>query len=287
MIIDINQLRPYPGNDEVNPACSAEADKLLRQSLAKEQRDPVHVMPPGNKAGLPDFTILDGHRRIAGLKANGATTVNVIIRSDLLAADLETVHEHYLSFNRDRRQLDPLALARNLREVYKNRRKLAGTLSRLLDTTKRNAYRYAHGAYTPHVIQNMHRRGQLRLEDLARVGMLSSAIQRKLAAEIAAMVNPDKQLIAQAVRRHLPKRTVTRHKLYTPIALRLIKNLKQNLTSLDGRFDKLYGPDLALHRDFLLEAKAAITAMIQASNRTGKHISDLLKEPYAPQAETR
>lgn len=196
--IDIDLLQPYPGNDQLYTACSAEADAMLRKSMETEgQRDPIHVLPPHNSAGHPDYTILDGHRRTELRRGTGAKTVTVIIRHDLAAAGASSVHQVYLSFNRDRRQLDGLSLARNLREQqeatqdlrrlsWKQKQLLTENLSRLLGTTYRNASRYAHGVHAPDVVQAAHRHGHLGLDDLARVGMQPAEVQEEIAQDISA-----------------------------------------------------------------------------------------------------
>jgi hypothetical protein len=293
--INIKLLRPYPGNEELYGACSAEANAMLRRSLEAEgQRDPIHVLPPNNSAGLDDYTILEGHRRAEELSALGVPRVKVIIRHDLKHADAATVHQTYLSFNRDRRQLDGISLARNLYEQraaergmpdvdlpYHEERKVVESLSRLLGTVTRNAWRYVHAVRAPEILQAAHREGRLGLDDLSRAGMLPGEAQEQLAEELSELADPSKATVTHIVRRHLETESPRRGKRYTPIALRLIRNLRRDLSDLDGKFDRIYGPDLAPHREFLATAQIAIEELIVASKRPGSSIEEAFARAFA------
>ncbi|MGA2443406.1 MAG: hypothetical protein ABSH08_20835 [Tepidisphaeraceae bacterium] len=64
----IDTLQAHPLQSTFNPPGSPEENRRLQQDIgANGQRDPIRVLPPNNRAVLPAFTILDGHRRAAAL----------------------------------------------------------------------------------------------------------------------------------------------------------------------------------------------------------------------------
>lgn len=67
--IAIAKLAPHPLQAAFYDPCTTAEDAALKKDLAANgQRDPIVVMPPGNAASLPGFTILDGHRRVELLR---------------------------------------------------------------------------------------------------------------------------------------------------------------------------------------------------------------------------
>jgi hypothetical protein len=286
--IDIALVDSYPRNDEINPPCTDEADKQLRESLQQEgQRDPLHVVPLKNGR----FLLLDGHRRLREMLAFGLTPVKVIIRWDLADAGDDAIHLAYLNFNIHRRQLDPLALANNLRERIEAKKRKLGTqgsagdrsaladaMTKLLGGNRRNAFRYVHGSFAPAVVQSAHRKGVLGLDDLARLGMKPPELQQQVADEIAALGSVSKTKVTQIVRQHIGKQPSSRIKRFTPIAVRMVRHLDKDLADLGGRFDQIYGPELAPYRGRLESARKAIDKLIRASKRRGSSIASAMAD---------
>lgn len=106
--LKLNQLVTYAAQDyfHANTTKPIE-DEALQQNLKSGQRDPIHVMPPKNAAGLPPYTILDGHRRKKGMMANGEVRCKGVIRHDLVDADAATMEGIFLDFS-DHRNLHPI-----------------------------------------------------------------------------------------------------------------------------------------------------------------------------------
>ena len=80
--------------------------------------DPLHIMPPHNKAGLPANTLLDGHRRARLLQDLGIDTAEVIVRHDLVNAERAVVDMAFYDFALGRRNSQPLDLARMVMDRY-------------------------------------------------------------------------------------------------------------------------------------------------------------------------
>jgi hypothetical protein len=286
--MNVDQLKPHPDQDIYNPPCSAEQDAKFNVSIAEGQRDPIHALPPGNVAGYPDYTILDGHRRWGALKANGIKQAKVLVRGDLLHAEKATVDLLFLGFNENRRHYDCLALANSLKgqlEIQRKRasgslsctekQKLAASLAKTFSMSLRNAQRYVHAAHSPLVVQNAHRNGHLRLTVAARVGQLPKHTQDLIAKRItSAGPKQTESIVAEHMSTHSRG---CRQKRFTPIALRLIHNLQRDLADLDGRFEKLHGPTLAPHRSILEAAKQAIDQLLAVADRPGVSIADAFR----------
>jgi hypothetical protein len=104
---------------------------IVRMKLTRFRlKDPIHVLPRKNKAGLGAVTILDGCRRVGAMRADGETEIDVIIRHDLAEADDVEVEKEFFTYNLNRRQLHQLDKARIALAMYKlQRRWPRGSLS--------------------------------------------------------------------------------------------------------------------------------------------------------------
>ncbi|MDB5320477.1 MAG: hypothetical protein JWN40_2108 [Phycisphaerales bacterium] len=279
-------------NDRTRSAGSIAA---LREDLLENgQRDPIHVMPPGNAAGLPEWTILDGHGRTDLLLAAGIEVADVIVRWDLLHADAARVERTFIQFNFNRRHDHPLDLAaKAVRLCEIKLGKPAGALrtgsaftamrdevAAMTGWTGRHLLRMCRILLTPTEVQRLVRDGSLPMVDAEKVEALDRDKQVELAQRLGTLT--DAREGKQVVREYLTAHREGRNKRpgqVTRLALRLIANLKRDLDEFAGRFDGIYGPDLVEHREFLAEAIAAFENLLAASQRPAKSILDLLKEP--------
>ena len=214
----VTSLAMYPAQTAIYGDLSGKAMQTLRQSMeADGQRDPIVVLPPDNAAGLPGFTILDGHQRVAVAEALGWPTIRAVVRWDLVAASIEEVHRLFLRMNFVRRQLSPMQQALvivAMREAMTDRRRkyfnaddwraVRDQIAEQLGISGRNAMRYVRVLNTPLAIQIAVRDGRLTCLSLAeRIETLPQEQQEEIAAQIVSIDDPAK---AKAlVESYLPK----------------------------------------------------------------------------------
>ena len=170
-------LMVCPWQHEFFRPLSADAKIALAASLAAEgMRTPIDVLPPGNKAGLAGWTILDGMTRRDIRAEQGATVERVCIRWDLADLDEYALKARFVSFNLGRRHLTPLERARiALAQYAAGRRRSAGSLrpseereardriGKAAGMTGRNLNRYARVLRTPLAVQRCFEDGHLQL----------------------------------------------------------------------------------------------------------------------------
>lgn len=287
MMLDLDQLRSNQLQRVYFPKCSRAEDEQLDADLALNvQRDPIHVMPPCNRAGLPAYTILDGHRRAASLRRLGRTSAIVIVRWDLQHADAEKVEAEYLRFNQNRRQLEPLSVVQNFKrqkELEAGRRLDAYELQALDKTISamlggmclRNAQRYLHAADAPPEIQTAFRHGDITLTVAAQVGGLNSEIQQEIVSAIASVTNRSqiRQIISEYIAKYGVRSPVPLKGRQTPKAVGLIKEFEAKLSLLE--IDRVHGPSLAPHLPALLKIRTRLTKLIASAKRPDASIAEL------------
>jgi ParB-like chromosome segregation protein Spo0J len=115
----LDQLQPHPLQSDVFVDCNQEEDRAMTEDIkARGQLQPIEVMPPGNAAGLPANTMLDGHRRRRLMMAAGLTAAEVVVRHDLVDAGADSVAAVFLKSNHLRRQLDSFEMADIARRLF-------------------------------------------------------------------------------------------------------------------------------------------------------------------------
>jgi hypothetical protein len=288
--MDLARLIEHPLQAVYNPPCSPAEDAMLEADLSRGQRNAIHVMPPGNRAGLSPYTILDGHRRWAILRRLGVTFVMVIIRWDLLNADAAAVEAEFLQYNQNRRQLDSLSLAKNLKRQMElsrgrpldqdDRSKLARTISEIAgNMTIRNAQRYVYAADAVPEIQAAYRRGDITLTLAAQVGALEADEQQEIVAAIQGI--GDRAEIRRIVSEHIrnltpswPNRTTS----YTRRAIKFVVTADTLIKSLHLTDGSAHGPSLIPHVPSLVLIKTIVTKLIANSKRPGVKVPDFTSE---------
>ncbi len=195
----VTSLAMYPAQTAIYGDLSGTAMQMLLQSMESNgQRDPIHVLPLGNAAGLPANTILDGHQRAAAAGELGWQTILAIIRWDLAESSAEEIHRLFLRLNFERRQLSPMQQAIvivAMREAMTDRRRkyfnaddwraVRDQIAEQLGISGRNAMRYVRVLNTPMAIQIAVRDGRLACLSLAeRIETLPQEQQEEIAARI-------------------------------------------------------------------------------------------------------
>ena len=217
-VVDLRlaEVSPYPHQSRIYGDLAEPQLKSLTDSMAVGgQREPIHVLPPGNAAGLPDHTVIDGHQRRAAAESLDWPTVRAVVRWDLTDASAEDIHRLFLRTNFERRQLNPMQQALVIVAIHESvtdrRRKyfsgddwcmVRDQIAEYLDLSQRNAMRYVRVLNTPEAIQIAVRDGRLTCLSLAeKVEKLPADQQEELAAKIEQIDNPRaaKRLVEQYV----------------------------------------------------------------------------------------
>lgn len=108
----IFDLWPNPQQAEVFDELNADELEALSQSLKKHGlQHPVHI--------TPDNIVLSGQQRICAALRLGWKEIDVIVRYDLAAQGEAAVSEFFVEENLNRRQLDPIGMARAYRELQR------------------------------------------------------------------------------------------------------------------------------------------------------------------------
>ncbi|MGB0768284.1 MAG: ParB/RepB/Spo0J family partition protein [Phycisphaeraceae bacterium] len=255
------ELADFPEQAAIfTPASEAEA-KRLRDSMEQEgQRDPIVVLPPGNKAELPGHSIVDGHGRRDAAVALGWSEVHVIVRDDLADADIATVSKAFLDYNANRRQLSPLDQAIVLvrrHEIETGRsvdrwdgydiNTVTADLEPFLEGRgNKTARRNAKLACLPAPIVQAYRSGRLKLTVAEKVFSLKPRYRNQIADAVADATrdNPDgklNDLVLDAVHALIPKRESRDDKLSKH--LRSICNAGEAfINDYDDRIDRITHP---------------------------------------------
>jgi ParB-like chromosome segregation protein Spo0J len=285
LVFELAKLVAHPLQDVYNPPCSHRENAMLDDDLRAGQREPIHVMPPGNHAGLPAYTILDGHRRAESLRRLGKTNATIVIRWDLLETDSSMLEGIFLRFNVNRRQLDPLSVAINIKRQTElgnggplnsaQLQALDQTLKGILGGCIRNIQRYLHAADAPLEIQTALRRGDITLTMASRVGGLDPDIQQQIASAIEGITDRSqiRQINCEYIAKYGARSPAPLKGRQTPKAVKLIKELESRLSDL--QINRIHGPGLAPHLPALQKIQAGVQKLIAAAKRPSASISEL------------
>ena len=249
--LKLSQLKPYPLQAQTYTPTSQAEDERLLAILRTGHYDPLHVMPPKNAAGLPAYTLLDGHRR-AGLLANlEMDEAEVVLRHDLAAADQATVNGIFYDFALGRRHSHPLDFARMILrkyEIEKGRRRgelmswdeseARDRVGKAIGMSGRNLCRYFRVLLTPMEVQNAVRDGELSLV----LGEKVSWLPKDQQAEIAGRIHGGEK-VEDVVRDYVASSS-GRHQKPGDAFRAFVKHLEADLADLEGRTDKIYRKEI-------------------------------------------
>lgn len=278
VLMELAMLVRHPLQDTFNSPCSVIQDAQLDADLVVGQREPIHVMPPNNRAGLAAFTILDGHRRAASLERLGKAHASVVVRHDLTGADAPTVEAYFLKFNVNRRHLDPLSIVKNLKRQAELRNRgpltqndyqsLDRQISNIVNISIRNAQRYLHAADAVPVIHDLFRRRMLTLTVAGQVGALDREQQQEIVEAIHGIADTKeiRRVIAQQIQKHSVSARPQKRAL-TPRAVRFIVQTTKLINALELENGHAYGPTMKEHLAELVRIQNTTTRLIADSKR--------------------
>ncbi|MDP6556934.1 MAG: ParB/RepB/Spo0J family partition protein [Pirellulaceae bacterium] len=183
-------LKPHPRQAEMFWDQSDDEIKLLAADMdANGLLQPVEITKDG--------TIICGHGRVRAAKLLGWETIHCIIRDDLEEEGETAIERRMIDDNLNRRQLDPLQVARCCRRVKELERQVGpGELScgakvdlrdrigKRLGMSGRNLDRYLRVLDTPPAVQRAVSEGRLPLAMAGKVAGMKDELQSKISLRI-------------------------------------------------------------------------------------------------------
>ena len=274
LTVSLGALKPHPLQRMFYDETSEADLKSLADDLrSRGQRDPVHVMPPGNAAGLEPYTILDGNRRVQAAAMVGLAEIRVLARHDLRDADAATVEAEFLRFNFLRRQLRPIQKARVALRLFLIEKKRPQGVMRTHDVPEardrvgkamgmsgRNLDRYFNVLRAPQAVQDAVDRGRLPLVLGSRVAGLPADTQQQIARQINSMTDP--RAIARIVREHLGASHDQRHHKPNDALASFVRQLDRGVQDLDGRLNEVSPLAVRASSNTLRSARAVIACLL-------------------------
>lgn len=270
----LSQLKDYPLQAQTYAPTSGDEDERLKAVLRTGHYDPLHIMPPHNKAGLPADTKLDGHRRARLLQDLGIDTAEVIVRHDLVNAERAVVDMAFYDFALGRRNSQPLDLARMVMDRYEIEKKrprqrfgwrdyeeTRDHIGKVLGMSGRNFGRYYNVLLGPREVQDAFRDKRLKLDMAARVAGLTPKQQEEIAARIRAGENPKDVVAAYFTASN------GRHKRATPGFTALVKALNKALSDIGDRPDHVYRVAIKEQLPLLEQSKALLGKLISLGRK--------------------
>lgn len=210
----IAELKPHPKQYEFN---RQPTDQEIADIAASLDRDglinPVEI--------LSDGTIICGHSRVAGGKSLGWTEIACWVRKDLESQGEDAVERRLLEDNVNRKQNDPLRMAR----AYKRLKQLDGSrpeqvrgdlrdiLAKQFGVAGRTLDRWVELLDAPLVIQEAVITKQLRRELGCKVAGFSAQIQQEVVARIS-----DGEAPRAVVAEYVEEQKLNRAKVYETLA---------------------------------------------------------------------
>ena len=200
----LSKLVPFPLQTQLEGTTTPAEDVELKNDIERNGlREPIHVLPK-NAAGLPENTILDGHRRWMALLALQRTVELVEVRHDLADAPRDRIEEEFFRFNLQRRQLSPLAKARMAKGWIESQRaqtssesgELRERIGKLIGYCGRHLDRFLSVLQTPMEVQAAFERKALSLIEAEKVSRLTEDEQSQIAQRIQGG-EPPRKVVAE------------------------------------------------------------------------------------------
>jgi ParB-like chromosome segregation protein Spo0J len=254
----LDDLIEHPLQKFYNDGLSDQAFKAFAADIKKNGlRQKIQVLP-GNRAGLPPNTMLDGHKRRRALLYNGETETTVIVRYDLTEADELTVEKEFLEFNAHREHRDTLLQARTalrLFEIEKKRPRgelkswdeaeARDRVGKAINMSGRNLSRYFRVLKTPVEVQNAFRAEQLALVVAEKVADLDTRTQQQVAErvrdlDLAGMKKKDQAaLVKRTVEDFLPNPAAKKEPSVGEVLGDYVAGLSEGRQGLEGKLNEI------------------------------------------------
>ena len=277
--LEIAVPTPHPKQTAFFDACSDADERALQVELEHGQRDPIHVIPPGNKAGLPAYTILDGHRRVEALNRMGRPTVLAIIRYDLRDADAAAVEHAFINFNLVRRQLHALDKANAALRLFVLEKKLPRGLrgsgyesearnrvGTLVGVSGRHLQRLFNILMAPREVQRAVRDGHLKIILGEKVAGLPAAAQVEIAAKLSGLADRSQanDVVAAYFTASGDKPATDCFRCYA----RFVRVMRTATQNLDCRVEEVRPHWVQSNKPALVKGAKLIQALLKIADRT-------------------
>ncbi len=200
----IAELKPHPKQAEMFLDLPEHELQRLAENIDKNGlENPPEI--------LPDGTLIKGHQRVRAAQSLGWTEIEVIVRHDLAEQGEAAVEEAFICDNLDRRQLQPIEIARCYRRLKVLERKsvwglsqkekgdLRDQLAKRFGVSGRTLDRYVRVLDTPQAVQDAAARNELPMI---------------MAEQVAGLDRADREAIAMRIQNGEPPKTVVREYLH-------------------------------------------------------------------------
>jgi len=271
----LSDLRPFPLQTQLEGTTTPFEDAELADDIEQHGlREPIQILPR-NKAGLPENTILDGHRRKAALTASEEKEVAVDVRYDLANAERETIYKEFYRIGLMRRHPSPLVKARFAKGLIESERgssnpnngEVRDRIGKWIGMSGRHLDRFLSVLRTPLEIQTAFENKKLSLMEADKVSRLTEDKQSQIAQRIH-----DGELPREVVTKFFPKQR-SGHKKPNDAFVAFMKMLRRGIEDLADRANRV-SPNLIVdYEDDLRGARKLFRALLD-------------RRPPSPEEET-
>ncbi len=233
----LEDLRPHPRQSELfNDLNDYELAMLANDMERNGQQVPIEITAAGE--------IIAGYQRVRAAHLLNRSEIDAVIRDDLEQEGPFAVVARLIEDNLFRRQLDPLAIARCVRELvqqyehsseWQRREEMLEEIAQRIKRSRRMVNRYLRALETPPAVQQAVQDGKLSLVQAGHVAGLHPDVQSQIAERISAGENP-KRVIKEYFGEHRP----ARHTL-VPAYGPFVTSLKRLLGLMPGPDDDISG----------------------------------------------
>lgn len=269
----VAKLKPHPRQAANFPDLSESELQLLADDIDRNGlQTPLEVLSNG--------TVVCGHQRLRAVKLLGWKEVDVFVNQDLASKGEAAIEQRLIEDNVNRRQLDPLEIARAYRRLRELNRHLPSKLRNVVGEGRirdvlgerfgisgRSLDRLVRILNTPQEVQHAFTCGILTQNEAGRVAGLSTDMKKKIATEIRQGGDPKK-----VVQRRLGESAIGR--ACTPTFYDHEKIAKRFIDDLDSAHEQV-----SKMKAFTSRLPALTWSQVQKLKRSQKLIARLLGEP--------
>ena len=267
--LKLEDLRPHPRQSELFPNLSDYELGVLASDMERNgQERPIEVTAAGE--------IIAGKERVRAARLLNWSEIDAVIRDDLEQGGPCAVVARLIEDNLLRRQLDPLAIARCVRELvqqyehsseWQRREEMLEEIAQRIKRSRRMVNRYLRALATSPAVQQAVQDNKLSLVQAGRVAGLHPDVQAQIAERIASGENP-KRVIKEYFGEHRPAR-----RNLVPAYGPFVTSLKRFLELIPGPDDDIIGN---LTRELTVNAiQEAITKLSNLKRRIVKKLGKL------------
>jgi hypothetical protein len=274
-------LLPFPTQAAIFGDAPDSDLPILAASIQKDGLQlPIEILPP-NAAGIPENTIIKGHRRKRACLLVGMATTGALVRCDLAAASRMTIETIFIQDNFNRRQLGMLAKARCAMRLMKleqtkpkhgigrrnralEQREMRDRIGQLFGMSGRHLDRYLYILRRcPIEIQEAYEAKKLTLKEATNIAGLGESTRFAISDRIRNGEKP-KLVVAPYVKKKSKLHAQTGDAFQS-----FVTSLQTSLTDLADPAKDVWDQHAAMHLDVLLQGRVMIDTLIELA-KAGK-----------------